>query len=119
MLPQMHKLFCVAVRSASGNNLQLVGSATCEFLLGTKFHFEFILCQNLKWPLIFGLDFLKAHKIGTNWPDRDKFILNDGKQIFVEAEKHTSPSIHTKCSIMVPARSLAVLNVEVDLENTF
>ena len=32
-------------------------------------HFEhlFIVCQNLKQPLLFGMDFAQHYKIGINW----------------------------------------------------
>ena len=52
MIPQLHKLFCIAIRSASGSNLQPLGLATCN----SKFLFyEFILCKYLKRPFILDL----------------------------------------------------------------
>ena len=79
-----------------------------------------MVCKNLKRPPILGLDFHKTLRIGTNWSHTRKFILNHNKQFLVEAIeiKETDHEFLTKCSIIVPARTLTVLNVRVDVDKT-
>ena len=62
-LPELHKLFSVAVRSQLGSNLQPVGLTTYRFVLGKNAFYEFIACKNLQRSLLLGLNFLKTHRI--------------------------------------------------------
>ena len=64
--------------------------------------------------LIFGIDFLKRYRIGTNWSTSGKFVLSQGNQILIELER---PEITAICDINIPPRALTISNIHIDLKN--
>ena len=65
------------VTSTSGNDLESLGFATCTFDLDdlTVTH-NFIICHQLKQPMIIGLDLQQKYKLGTYWGDDGKMHLH-------------------------------------------
>ena len=85
-LKNMKHLFNVTLKSASGNNVQLLGTVTCPFTLGKEsYTFDFIMFKHLQRPLILGVNFLKKYRMGTNWTTTGKFVLTQDNQILIES----------------------------------
>ena len=118
MLPSPKKVYNIDVRSASGNRLKPMGITECTFSLGNQpYTYDFFVCKDLSRPTILGLDFLRANRIGTDWSNNGKFILHQKNTVLVESLETyiTGPRIYTKNHIDIPGRTLAVLNVTVDV----
>ena len=116
MLPSPKQIYSIDVRSASGNRLKTI--TECTFSLGNKpYTCDFLVCKDLSRPVILGLDFLRANRIGTDWSDNGRFILHKKNTVLVESIETyiTGPRIYTKNHIDIPGRTLAVLNVTVDV----
>ena len=76
-----------------------------------------MVCKDLSRPIILSLDFLRANRIGTDWSDNGKFVLQQKNSVLVESLETyiTGPRIYTKNHIDIPGRTLAVLNIRVDV----
>ena len=47
-----------------------------------RFLYKFIVCKNLKTPLILGFDFAEFHMIGFDWnPDRSAYLRFENKKL--------------------------------------
>ena len=118
MLPTPKQVYNIDVRSASGNRLKTMGITECTFSLGNQpYTYNFLVCKDLSRPIILGLDFLRANRIGTDWSDTGKFVLQQKNLVLVESLETyiTGPRIYTKNHIEIPGRTLAVLNVTVEV----
>ena len=76
-----------------------MGITECTFSLGNQpYTSNFLVCKDLSRPIILGLDFLRANRIGTNWSNNGKFILNQKNSVLVESLETyiTGPRIYTK-----------------------
>ena len=55
----------ITIVQADGQSLNPIGTAKLIVTLGKeRFLYKFIVCKNLKTPLILGLDFAEFHMIG-------------------------------------------------------
>ena len=118
MLPTPKQVYNIDVRSASGNRLKTMGLTECTFSLGNQpYTYNFLVYKDLSGPIILGLDFLRANRIGTDWSDNGKFVLQQKNSVLVESLETyiTGPRIYTKNHIDIPGKTLAVLNVAVDV----
>ena len=66
----------IQVVQADGHSLDPIGTIELDLKLGKEqFKYKFIVCWNLKTPLILGLDFAEYHKIGFDWnADRSAYL---------------------------------------------
>ena len=118
MLPTPKQVYNIDVRSASGNRLKTIGMTECVFSLGKQpYTYNSLVCKDLSRPMILGLDFLRANRIGTDWSQTGKFVLHQKDKVLVESLETyiTGPRIYTKNHIDIPGRTLAILNVTVDI----
>ena len=106
------------VRSATGSNLSPLGIVNCTFELGkTVFTNDFIVCQNLTRPLILGRDFLMRNRITVRYLEDGKCILNCHQEELIATLDITSnPQLRTTTSVLLPGRTLAVIQVNSNLE---
>ena len=98
MLPSTKQVYNIDVRSASGNKLKTIGITECTFSLGNQpYTYNFLVCKDLSRPIILGLDFLRANRIGTDWSDNGKFVLQQKNSVLVESIETyiTRPRIYT------------------------
>ena len=65
--------------------------------------------------MILCLDFLRTNRIGTDWSQTGKFVLHHKDKVLIEKTYIAGSRIHTKNHIDIPSRTLAVLNVKVDI----
>ena len=67
MVPNPKQVYNIDVRSASSNRLKTIGMTECAFSLGKQpYTYDFLVCKDLSRPMILGLDFLRASRIGTD-----------------------------------------------------
>ena len=119
MLPWFLKAFHPVATFASGSTLCPTGTVQCPFKLrGHSFEFNFIVCQNLTKPIIYGLDFMQKYKIILSWSDSGKGLLTLENKALVETVNicETGPQLMTYSSLTLPPRMLAVRNIHADLK---
>ena len=116
-LAKIHLLQNVNVKSATGSNLAPVGLVNCTFELGkTKFNSEFIVCKNLTRPLILGRDFLIQNHVSVRYSENGKCILDYQQQeLIASLNVENKPQISLANSMTLPGRTLAVIQVNTDL----
>ena len=86
MLPTPKQVCNTDVRSASGTRLKTMGMTECAFSLGKQpYTYQFLVCKDLPRPIILGLDFLRANRIGTDWSKTGTFMLQQKDKILVES----------------------------------
>ena len=113
------KDFHLVVMSASGSTLCPMGIVQCSFQLrGHCFEFNFIVCQNLTRSIILGLDFMHKHQIALTWSNTGKGLLTLKNKLLVETLDicKMGPQLMTCSNLPLPPRTLAVINVHVDLK---
>ena len=73
----------IRVVQADGHSLDLIGTIELDINLGNEqFNYKFIVCRNLKTPIILGLDFAECHKIGFDWnTDRSAYLRFENKEL--------------------------------------
>ena len=73
----------IRVVQADGHSLDPIGTAELGIQLGKEqFKYKFIVCKNLKTPMILGLDFAAYHKIGFDWnTDRSAYLRFENKEL--------------------------------------
>ena len=105
------------VRSATGSNLSPLGIVSCTFELGkTAFTSDFIVCQNLTRPLILGRDFLVKNRVTVRYSEDGKCLLNcHQEELIATLDMMSSPQLKTKTTLLLPGRTLAVIQVNSNL----
>ena len=106
------------VRSATGSNLAPLGIINCTFELGkSAFTNDFIVCQNVTRPLILGRDFLIKNCVTVKYSENGKCILNYHQEELIATLDITSnPQLRTTTSVLLPGRTLAVIQGNSNLE---
>ena len=62
--PKLIQTKTYRVSDTDRNTLGLIGMTTCILKFPKKSQEQFIICQNLLWPIILGLDFSHNYLIG-------------------------------------------------------
>ena len=96
-----------------------MGIIQCPFKLGGhSFEFNFIVCRNLTRPIILGLDFKQKHQIWLGWSDTRKGLLTLEDKMLVETINvcEIGPQLTKYSHHTLPPRTLAIVNVYVDLK---
>ena len=108
----------INVKSATGSNLAPIGLVTCTFELGkSKFNSDFIVCKNLTRPLILGRDFLIQNHVSVRYSESGKCILDYQQQeLIASLNIEDKPQLSLTASMILPGRSLTVIQVNNDLE---
>ena len=98
--------------------MKTIGMTECAFSLGKQpYTCNFLVCKDLSRPMILSFNFLRTNRIGTDWSQTGKFVLHQKDKVLVESLETyiTGPRIYIKNHIDIPGRTLAVLNVTVDI----
>ena len=116
-LVKIHLLQNINVKSATGSNLAPVG-LNCTFELGkTKFRSDFIVCKNLTRPLILGRDFLIQNHVSVKYSENGKCLLDYQQQeLIASLYVEDKPQMSLNASMILPGRTLAIIQVNNDLE---
>ena len=117
-LAKIHVLQNINVKLATGSNLASVGLVSCTFELGkTKFRSDFIGCKNLTRPLILGRDFLIQNHVSIRYSKNGTCILDYQQQeLIASLNVEDKPQLSLTASMILPGRTLAVIQVNNDLE---
>ena len=117
-LDSIHSVVNTRVKSTTGSNLSPLGIVNCSLKLGnTTFVIDFIVCQNLTRPLILGKDFLMKNQITVCYANNGKCVLNFQQEEMVAALEITNtPQLKTTTSVLLPGRTLAVIQVKSELK---
>ena len=117
-LNKIHLLSNIHVRSATGSNLSPLGIVDCTFELGkTAFTSDFIVCKNLTRPLILGWDFLMRNQVTVRYSEDRKCILDyHQEELIGSLEIENKPQLRATASVLLPGRTLAVIQVNSNLE---
>ena len=116
-LAKIHLLQNINVKSVTGSNLHPVGLVTCTFELGkTKFRSDFIVCRNLTRPLILGRDFLIQNHVSVRYSKNGGCILDYQQQELIASLNEDKLQLSLTASMVLPGRTLAVVQVNNDLE---
>ena len=117
-LAKIHLLQNINVKLATGSNLAPVGLVSCTFELGkTKFRSDFIVCKNLTRPLILGRDFLIQNHVSVRYSENGRCILDYQQQeLIASLNVEDKPQLSLTASMILPGRTLAVIQVNNDLE---
>ena len=113
----LRSLCNINVRSASGTNLEPIGTTTYTFKLGQQDYTQnFIVCRRLTRNIILGRDFLKDNRLHVGWSKGGKFQVHTGREMLVEAitmEQH--PVVTMKRNITIPPRTLVVVEMQATI----
>ena len=95
-----------------------MGIVDCTFELGkAEFQSDFIVCKNLTRPLILGQDFLMRNQVTVRYSDKGKCILDYQQQeLIASLEIEDKPQLRVTMSVLLPGRTLAVIQVNGNLE---
>ena len=117
-LAKIHLLQNINVNLATGSNLAPVGLVNCTFELGkTKFRSDFIVCKNLARPLISRRDFLIQNHVSVRYSKNGRCILDYQQQeLIASLNVEDKPQLSLTASIILPGRTLVVIQVNNDLE---
>ena len=117
-LDSIHSVVNTRVKSATGSNLSPLGIVNCPLKLGnTTFVNDFIVCQNLTRPLILGKDFLMKNHITVRYAENGKCILSfQQEEMVAELDTTNVPQLKTSTSVLLPGRTLAVIQVKGELK---
>ena len=119
-LEELQTLNKVAICNASGGMMKLKGQTKLDFKLGNQgYNHPFIVCANLRRPLILGLDFLQINRIGLDWDETGNKVLKQGRQILIESIDEQEPStlIKNAKSVKIPERSIAVIETAIETKS--
>ena len=111
-LAPLAEIFAIKVTSANGSPIKALGTTKCPVTLGNEqYTHTFMVCKNIKSPMILGIDFLRKYRIGTNWTEKGEFQIQTPSLETIEAIKvyHTVPTVKITKRMKIPARTLVVL----------
>ena len=103
-----------------GHNLDPIGIVELDINLGKEqFKYKFIVCRNLKTPIILGLDFAEHHKIGFDWnADRSAYLRFENKELVSSIPKcnieRTSSRLYTKKKVRLQPHAINLIEVELN-----
>ena len=117
-LTKIHLLQNINVRWITGSNLAPLGMVDCTFELGkAKFRSDFIVCINLTRPLILGWDFLIRNQVSVKYSEEGKCMLDYQQQeLIASLDVEDKPQLSLTTSVLLPGRTLAVIQVNSNLE---
>ena len=118
-LPPLAEVFAIKVTSATGSPIKVLGTTKCPVTLGNEsYTHTFMVCKNIRRPMILGLDFLRKFRIGTNWTEDGEFQIQTPSHETIEVIKvyHTGPTVNITKKMKIPARTLVVLEGRTKLK---
>ena len=118
-LDSMDELSSIRVTSATGAPIEVMGITKCPITLGSEqYSHNFMICKNIRRPMILGIDFLRKYRIGTNWTKEGQFQIQTPSMEIVEAIEvyHTGPTVKIAKKMKIPSRILVLLQGSVKLK---
>ena len=118
-LDSMDELSSIRVTSATGAPIEVMGITKCPITLGSEqYSHNFMICKNIRRPMILGIDFLRKYRIGTNWTKEGQFQIQTPSMEIVEAIEvyHKGPTVRIAKKMKIPSRTLVLLQGSVKLK---
>ena len=118
-LDSLGELSSVRLTSATGTPIEVMGITKCPITLGNEqYNHIFMVCKNIRRPMILGIDFLRKYRIGTNWTKEGQFQIQTPSMETVEAIKvyHKGPTVRITKKMKIPSRTLVLLQGSVKLK---
>ena len=110
------------VVSADGTSLGALRRVSCEIIIGKKtFKQTFLVCQNLKRPVILGKDFACDNCAGVHWTENLTRVLTINLKPIVETEEllpRSKITVTLKKAAKFPPRSCAVVDIDINTTST-
>ena len=109
----------IRVVQADGHSLDPIGTVELDIQLGKEqFKYKFIVCRNLKMPIILGLDFAVYHKIGFDWnADRSAYLRFENKELVSSIPKWTiegtNSRLYTKKEVRLQPHAINLIEAKV------
>ena len=110
----------IQVVQADGHSLDPIDTVELDINLGKEqFKYKFIVCRNLKTPIIVGLDFAECHKIGFDWnADRSMYLRFENKELVSSMPKwnieRTSSRLCTKKEVRLQPHAINLIEAELN-----
>ena len=110
----------IRVVQADGHSLDPIGTVELDINLGKEqFKYKFIVCRNLKKPIILGLDFAEYHKIGFDWnADRSTYLRFENKELVSSIPKWktegTNSRLYTKKEVRLQPHAINLIEAELN-----
>ena len=110
----------IQVVQADGHSLDPIGTVELDINLGKEqFKYKFIVCRNLKMPIILGLDFAEYHKIGFNWnADRSTYLRFENKELVSSIPKWktegTNSQLYTKKEVRLQPHAINLIEAKLN-----
>ena len=110
----------IRVVQADGHSLDPIGTVELDINLGKEqFKYKFIVCRNLKTPIILGLDFAEYHKIGFDWnADRSVYLRFENKELVSSIPKcnieRTSSRLYTKKEVRLQPHAINLIEAKLN-----
>ena len=110
----------IRVVQADEHSLDPIGTVELDINLGKEqFKYKFIVCRNLKTPIILGLDFAEYHKIGFSWnEDRSAYLRFENKELVSSIPKwnieRTSSRLYTKKEVRLQPHAINLIEAELN-----
>ena len=106
------------VVGASGESLGARGKARCEVNINGRTFFQtFIVCKQLKHPMILGRDFSIQNCIGISWTKANTHQLTQNNEVIAETEEYQPASratVSLKKNAKIPPCSCAVVDMDIN-----
>lgn len=103
------------VVSATGGSLDPLGETQCEFdINGHKYATTFIVCRNLRRPMVLGLPFWRKHALGLQFTEnKTRRLVSKGDTIIeVPDEEDKGIPIRLEKALRVPSRHYMVAAID-------
>ena len=110
----------IQVVQADGHSLDPIDMVKLDISLGKEqFKYKFIVCKNLKTPIILGLDFAEYHKIGFDWNvDRSAYLRFENKELVSSIPKwnieRTSSRLYTKKEVRLQPHAINLIEAKLN-----
>ena len=110
----------IQVVQADGHSLDPIGTVELDINLGKEqFKYKFIVCRNLKTPIILGLDFAEYHKIGFDWnADRSTYLRFENKELVSSIPKWktegTNSRLYIKKEVRLQPHAINLIEAELN-----
>ena len=108
------------VVQADGHSLDPIGTVELDINLGKEqFKYKFIVCRNLKTPIILGLDFAEYHRIGFDWNiDSSAYLRFEHKELVSLIPRWktegTSSRLYTKKEVRLQLHAINLIEAELN-----
>ena len=110
----------IRVVQADGHSLDPIGTVELDINLGKEqFKYKFIVCRNLKTPIILRLNFAEYHRIGFDWNvDSSTYLRFERKELVSSIPRwkteRTNSRLYTKKEVRLQPHAINLIEAELN-----